>query len=108
MRIQKWLAAALASVALLATGCGSSSAPSQDSKQVATDVPASFTQNCAACHGAGMEGRSAPNLTKVGGRLSEEQIKNKIANGGGGMPGFKSRLGDEEVNKLSAYLASKK
>lgn len=108
MRSKKWLAAVLASVALLASGCGSSSAPGQDSKQVATDVPASFSQNCAACHGSGLEGRSAPNLTKVGARLSEEQIKNKIANGGGGMPGFKSRLGDEEVNKLAAYLAAKK
>lgn len=105
--LTKKLVAALVGVSLVAAGCGSSSAP-QDSKQAVSDAPPSFTQNCAACHGSGLEGRSAPNLTKVGARLSEDQIKNKIANGGGGMPAFKSRLGDDEVNKLASYLASKK
>jgi mono/diheme cytochrome c family protein len=61
-----------------------------------------------ACHGANLEGKLGPNLQKVGGKLSEEQIKKQIEAGGGGMPAFGKKLKDNEVDTLVKWLAVKK
>ncbi|MFC5450731.1 c-type cytochrome [Paenibacillus aestuarii] len=68
------------------------------------------TNRCISCHGVNLEGRAGPktNLQKVGSTFSKEQIANQIKNGGGGMPGYKSKLSDEEVSLLTDWLSSKK
>lgn len=106
MKTKHTVIASLLGVSVLAAGCGSSS--SQPAQPV-TDVPQAYTQNCASCHGKGLEGGgSMPKLTNVGARLSEEQIKTRILKGGGGMPAFEKRLQPEEVNQLASYLAARK
>lgn len=105
MHSRQLLLIALISLSLAAAGCGSSSSTP---KPTVTDAPATYTQNCAACHGSGLEGRSAPALTKIGSKLTEDQIKSRILNGGGGMPRFKGKMSDDQVNQLASYLASKK
>lgn len=69
-----------------------------------------YKQNCISCHGANQEGKLGPNtnIQKVGGKLSKEQISNKILNGGGGMVAFKGKLKDNEVAALADWLAAKK
>ncbi|MDQ0871730.1 cytochrome c551 [Paenibacillus sp. V4I3] len=70
-----------------------------------------FTTNkCISCHGVDLAGKVGPktNLQKVGSRLSSEQIANKIKNGGGGMPVYKTTISEEEIGLLSDWLNSKK
>lgn len=46
-----------------------------------------YKNNCASCHGADLEGTSAPSLVDVGSKFSEDEIKDIIINGtDGGMP----------------------
>jgi mono/diheme cytochrome c family protein len=64
---------------------------------------------CAGCHGAELKGQgNAPDLTTVGGRLTEDQIFDILTNGTqAGMPG--GLVSDENARKnLAAYLASQK
>ncbi|MCS7458940.1 cytochrome c [Paenibacillus doosanensis] len=74
----------------------------------AVDADALYKQNCIACHGGNLEGKTGPNLTKVGGKLSKDQIAAKIGAGGGGMPAFKTQLKDTEIQGLADWLAAKK
>lgn len=67
-----------------------------------------YKQSCIACHGNDLEGKMGPNLQKVGGKLSTEQLYKVIQNGRGGMPTFKSSLKDEEIANVARWLTEKK
>jgi mono/diheme cytochrome c family protein len=67
-----------------------------------------FTSNgCPQCHTirhyGGMKG---PDLSGVGRRLNEEQIRTQIQNGGKQMPSFGDALQASETDDLVAYLHS--
>ncbi|MCF6411020.1 c-type cytochrome [Pseudalkalibacillus salsuginis] len=63
----------------------------------------SFEQNCASCHGQNLEGRgNAPSLEAVGKEMSQDEILQKIQNGGGGMPG--GLIKGEEAENVAAWL----
>lgn len=66
-------------------------------------------QNCAGCHGQNFEGAMGPDLTKIGSKYSEDEIKNIIVNGSenGAMPP-QSQLSEEQVSEVSSWLAAKK
>jgi ubiquinol-cytochrome c reductase cytochrome b subunit len=49
-----------------------------------------------------------PNLTKVGNRLTEDELKIRIVNGGGNMPAFGPSLSAKELNALVAFLETRK
>jgi len=73
------------------------------------EATALYEANCMACHAADLSGGGAfPSLTAVGSRMSQEEIAAKISEGGNGMPAFKGRLTDDEINTLAAWLATKK
>jgi mono/diheme cytochrome c family protein len=67
-----------------------------------------YKQSCITCHGVNLEGGVGPNLSKVGGHLTETQIGKQITNGGGVMPAFKGTLKDEQIANLAKWLAAKK
>jgi mono/diheme cytochrome c family protein len=67
-----------------------------------------FKQSCTSCHGVDLEGDFGPNLQKVGGMLTKEQITAQITNGGEDMPSFSKRLNTEEIAALAAWLSAKK
>ncbi|NOU94433.1 c-type cytochrome [Paenibacillus sp. LMG 31456] len=67
-----------------------------------------YKQSCIACHGTDLEGKMGPNLQKVGGKLSDQQIYKLIQSGKGGMPSFKGTIKDEEIANLARWLAEKK
>ncbi|MCR2807138.1 c-type cytochrome [Paenibacillus soyae] len=67
-----------------------------------------YKANCVGCHAADMSGGVGPNLQKVGGKLSTEEIKSRIANGGGGMPAYKDQLSSAEIDNLTNWLAAMK
>ncbi|MNL87369.1 Cytochrome c-551 precursor [compost metagenome] len=49
-----------------------------------------------------------PNLQKVGGKLTDQQLYKLIQGGRGGMPAFKGTIKDEEIANLARWLADKK
>ncbi len=68
-----------------------------------------YEGNCLACHGTDLAGGGGfPGLQQVGAQMSEEEIADRINNGGNGMPAFKGVLTDEEIATLTQWLAAKK
>jgi mono/diheme cytochrome c family protein len=66
--------------------------------------------NCIACHGDTLagNGNERRNLTKVGSKLTKEQLVTTITSGRGGMPAFKDKLKDTEIAAVAEWLAAKK
>lgn len=63
---------------------------------------------CEFCHTVdGRGGARGPDLTLVAHRLSVDQIKIRIANGGGNMPSFAGDLSRKEIDDLVAFLESR-
>lgn len=67
-----------------------------------------FTENgCPQCHTIRQHGGTkGPDLSAVGRRLNEEQIRSQILKGGKQMPSFGGILEASEANDLVAYLLS--
>ena len=88
----------LAAMLLLASGCvtvddGSSGAEIYD-------------QVCARCHGVELQGGVGPGLgagTEVADR-DDEYYTQTIARGRGRMPGFRSTLTDDQIDRVIQYL----
>ena len=74
----------------------------------AAAAEATYKANCVGCHAADMSGGVGPNLQKVGGQLTAEQISTQIHNGGGGMPAYKGTLTEDQITALTDWLAAKK
>ena len=51
-----------------------------------SDAEKIYNQKCSNCHGGDLRGGVGPDLTKIGGTLSQEDIEQVIANGQGAMP----------------------
>jgi mono/diheme cytochrome c family protein len=65
-----------------------------------------FSDNCANCHtlaAAGASGKVGPNLDDL--RPGTDLLVSQITNGGGGMPAFKGKLSEEQIQQLSDYVA---
>ena len=80
---------------------------------VAADGDAVFKGRCTGCHGADGKGKSAigtPDFTsaKTQSGISDADIIDTITNGRKGtiMPAWKSKLSDEEIAAVAAYLRS--
>lgn len=68
-----------------------------------------YKKACLYCHTiSGDGGLRGPNLTKVGNRLTEDELKIRIVNGGGNMPAFGPSLSAKELNALVAFLETGK
>ena len=90
---------------LAACGGGGDSADEANSGDV--DPEKVFYQTCASCHGSDLTGASGPDISTVGERLSEDEIKDVIENGKGGMPGGLVQ-DQEELDALASWLADHK
>lgn len=63
-----------------------------------------YAQNCLACHGDNLEGNIGPDLTLVGDRFSEDEIKDIALNGIGNMPADLIRH-EEDAEVLAEWLS---
>ncbi len=86
-------------------------APAADGTGAAGDVQAGadlYAANCAACHGQKGEGGIAPSLASL--QLTADEIVAIVRDGKqgdeGAMPPFGSRLSDQEVQNLAAFVLS--
>ncbi len=68
-----------------------------------------YSKGCQYCHKInGYGGIDGPDLTTIGSRLSIQELKVRIVNGGKNMPAFGGILTNDEMNKIVAFLASQK
>lgn len=88
-------------------GAPASPSPAGQGGQTAQAESVYKAANCLVCHGVDLGGVSAPNLQKVGSRYKEGDIKNIVLNGRGGMPAYKGKLSEDEIQSLAAWLAAK-
>lgn len=72
----------------------------------AAKAEATFKNTCAGCHGQNLEGVVGPNLQKIGGELSKDQIREILKNGKGGMP--PNLVSGADADNIAAWLAEKK
>lgn len=66
-------------------------------------------RGCEYCHMiSGLGGLRGPNLTYIGDQLTADQMKIRILNGGGNMPAFAATLSSSDIDKLVAFLQSRR
>lgn len=66
-------------------------------------------KGCEFCHRiAGYGGLAGPDLTDVGDRLTEKQIRTRIYAGGAKMPAYAKLLAPSEIDALVAFLSSRR
>lgn len=106
------LLCALVFVVMLFANEPSKSVPAASANATGTTVVKGaevFSNRCSSCHGSDGGGSLGPQLSK--GRVVErfpnieDQIK-VITDGRGGMPGFGSRLSEEEIRAVAEYERS--
>lgn len=78
----------------------------EETTEASTDPEEIFGSNCASCHGDDLSGNVGPDLTKVGGELSADDIHDVIMNGKGSMPG--GLVSAEEADVLAEWLSEMK
>jgi len=110
----KFLAIMLGAVLVLGA-CGGDKAKEEDkgttdtgTETASVDVEKVVSTSCIACHGGNLElkGGMGPDLSQVGGHMTEEEIHDVIVNGRGGMPAIK--VSEEEATAVAQWLAAKK
>jgi quinoprotein glucose dehydrogenase len=68
--------------------------------------PGLYAENCAACHGAQLEGASGPALTGITAKLGRDAIEGVISTGKGFMPAFAGKLAAPQIDALMQFLAN--
>jgi ubiquinol-cytochrome c reductase cytochrome b subunit len=67
------------------------------------------SKGCLNCHLIDDQGgRRGPNLSRIGDLLTHDEMVIRISNGGKNMPGFAATLRPEELDRLVAFLQSRK
>jgi len=66
-------------------------------------------KGCEYCHQVeGEGGKRGPNLSRVAGRLTPDQMTVRILNGGTNMPAFANNLTPEQLDDLIAFLKTRR
>ncbi len=110
--MKKLLMSIIFGIFLLLGACGgdggSSEEPADNGGETVdtSEAEAIYKENCATCHGDDLTGDVGPDLTAVGSKLSEDEIKTQIEEGGNGMT--PNLVEGKELTTISAWLAEKK
>ena len=105
--MKKLLATFSFAAVLTLAACGGGGDTTDDANTGDVDPEQIYNQTCASCHGSDLTGASGPDISTVGDRLSEDEIKDVIENGQGGMPA--GLVKDQaELDALASWLADHK
>jgi len=103
----KKILALLMGTSLVLAACGGNEEGSETTDTAgAGDAAKLYENKCSACHGGDLVSGSAPDLDKIGSRLSQEDIEKVILEGKGPMP--KGLLDENDAAKVAEWLAEKK
>jgi ubiquinol-cytochrome c reductase cytochrome b subunit len=68
-----------------------------------------YEKGCEFCHAiSGYGGKRGPDLTQVGGRMTQDQIAARITNGSARMPAYARSLSPAQVQALTAFLMTRR
>ncbi|MFC5647669.1 c-type cytochrome [Paenibacillus solisilvae] len=99
-------------VLLLLSACGQKIDDTVLQSSISTpadgEAVALYKKQCMSCHATDLSGRVGPSLQEIGSRLTEEQLIMIIQEGEKGMPSYKNRLEQEEIEGLAQWLAKMK
>ncbi|MBQ0140875.1 MAG: cytochrome c [Kurthia sp.] len=107
--MKKAFFAMLMGAALVLGACGSDSDKADSGSGSTTsqaDGEKIIQQKCISCHGDKLNNGSAPDISKIGGKLSEEEIADVLENGQNAMPA-KLVTGDD-AKAVASWLATQK
>lgn len=101
--------AVVLTVLVLLTACGQKADDTVLRSSITTpadgEAVALYKKQCMSCHATDLSGRVGPNLQEVGSRLTDEQLIMIIQEGVKGMPAYKNRLEQKEIEVLAQWLA---
>jgi cytochrome c551 len=110
--MKKTLLAILFGSALVLGACGGKEKVKEEnvktSETAAVDAQQVIQSKCIACHGENLQGQgNFPNISKIGAKLSKDEILNVIKNGKGNMPKI-SDISDDEAEAVAKWLSEQK
>ncbi len=101
-------AVAAAALTLLLAGCGGGDKKSSSDTQANSPGAKVFADaGCGTCHTlkeAGASGKVGPNLDEV--QPDAEKVKRQVTNGGAGMPSFRDKLTEQQINDVAEFVSS--
>ncbi|ANN34114.1 cytochrome C [Bacillus thuringiensis serovar coreanensis] len=80
--------------------------PAQTASKPASKPEDIVKQSCTSCHGDQLQGAVGPNLQKIGGKLSKDEIKEILSKGKGNMPA--NIVPADQAAKVADWLSKKK
>lgn len=106
--MKKALLAMLLGSALVLGACGSDTEKTDSGSKETTEVDGEkiVQQKCIACHGDQLNNGTAMDISKVGGKLSEEEILTVIEEGQNAMPA--GIVSGDEAKAVAKWLATQK
>ncbi|MFB5282849.1 cytochrome c551 [Peribacillus sp. Hz7] len=106
--MKKKILALLMGTSLVLAACGGGNDEGAETTDTAGagDAAKLYENKCSACHGGDLVSGSAPDLDKIGSRLSQEDVEKVILEGQGAMP--KGLLDENDAAKVAEWLAEKK
>jgi mono/diheme cytochrome c family protein len=115
MKIRLPLFAVSILTVFMLVACGGNSGQQNQTNTSAVETSSDLTtadmlykKNCLSCHAADLSGKVGPSLKDIGSKLSKEEIIERITLGRSGMPSFKNRLSEQDIEALGSWLADKK
>lgn len=113
--MKKTLLAILFGSALVLGACGGKEKVKEEnvkttetSETAAVDVQQIIQSKCISCHGENLQGQgNFPNISKIGAKLSKDEILNVIKNGKGNMPKI-TDISDDEADAVAKWLSEQK
>jgi glucose/arabinose dehydrogenase/mono/diheme cytochrome c family protein len=83
---------------------GAAAAGQVDAETLLTQGKPIYAQNCAPCHGSGGAGGAGPALAGNENLGQTAAVVTQIIRGGGGMPSFGGRLGDDQIAAVATFI----
>ena len=99
-------ALAVLALALVAAGCGGTSQTEAPGADINAGAEVFREAGCGDCHtfaAAGTTGKAGPDLDQITPR--REQVVRQVTDGGNGMPAFRDRLDEDEIEAVAAFVS---